>query len=74
MGVLSPARKIFIERRDSIFKIAIYTDCTTLYSSFFSTNDLHSFTRHINDTERKNYKITQYPQVQNVANTHYKQN
>ena len=31
---------------DFVFKIAIYTECTTLYSKFYSTNDLHRFTRY----------------------------
>ena len=37
---------------------------------FCSTNDSHSFTKHINGTESKNYKKIQYPQAQNPANTH----
>ena len=38
----------------------------------FSGNNWHSFKKHnINGTERNNCKIIQYPQAQNLANTHY---
>ena len=42
----------------------------------FSTNDLHNFTKKHNIYKRyrkKNYKIIQYTQAQNLVNAHYQQ-
>lgn len=50
--------------------------CQTIYKRDnvrqCTTNDLHNVTKHnIHGTEIKNYKIIQYPQAQNLANTHW---